>query len=61
MVRLFICIASELAYNLSRVSNAYRLKNEGLLRDYRKNGDEYWNLWEMGILENEWQHKKINS
>lgn len=28
---------------------------EGLLRDARKNGDEYWNLIEMGILENEWQ------
>lgn len=27
---------------------------EGLLRDSRKNGDEYWNLWEMSILENEW-------
>lgn len=27
---------------------------EGLLRDFRKNGDEYWSLWEMSILENEW-------
>jgi RimJ/RimL family protein N-acetyltransferase len=27
---------------------------EGLLRDSRKHGDEYWNLWEMSILENEW-------
>lgn len=27
---------------------------EGLLRDSRKNGDEYWSLWEMSILENEW-------
>ncbi|KEK22437.1 GNAT family N-acetyltransferase [Bacillus gaemokensis] len=27
---------------------------EGLLRDARKMGDKYWNLWEMGILENEW-------
>jgi RimJ/RimL family protein N-acetyltransferase len=27
---------------------------EGLLRDSRKNDDEYWNLWEMSILENEW-------
>lgn len=26
-------------------------KKEGLLRDARKNGDEYWNLIEMGILE----------
>ncbi len=33
---------------------------EGLLRDARKNGDEYWNLIEMGILEDEWRmnHKK---
>jgi RimJ/RimL family protein N-acetyltransferase len=27
---------------------------EGLLRDARKNDDEYWNLWEMSILEDEW-------
>ncbi|PEO52645.1 GNAT family N-acetyltransferase [Bacillus pseudomycoides] len=27
---------------------------EGLLRDARKIGDEYWNLWEMSILEYEW-------
>ncbi|MDX8046295.1 GNAT family protein [Gracilibacillus sp. S3-1-1] len=31
---------------------------EGLLRDSRKIGDEYWSLWEMSILENEW--KEIN-
>jgi RimJ/RimL family protein N-acetyltransferase len=29
-------------------------KKEGLLRDSRKMGDEYWSLWEMSILENEW-------
>ncbi|PJN87842.1 GNAT family N-acetyltransferase [Bacillus sp. mrc49] len=28
---------------------------EGFLRDARKNGDEYWNLIEMGVLENEWR------
>ncbi len=27
---------------------------EGLLRDARKHGDEYWSLWEMIILEDEW-------
>jgi RimJ/RimL family protein N-acetyltransferase len=27
---------------------------EGLHRDSRKNGNEYWSLWEMSILENEW-------
>ncbi|SMP68586.1 GNAT family N-acetyltransferase [Anoxynatronum buryatiense] len=34
-------------------------KKEGLLRDARKIGDEYWSLWEMSILENEWveRHK----
>jgi RimJ/RimL family protein N-acetyltransferase len=31
---------------------------EGLHRDSRKIGDEYWSLWEMSILENEW--KEIN-
>ncbi|MBT2655071.1 GNAT family N-acetyltransferase [Bacillus sp. ISL-18] len=27
---------------------------EGLLRDSSKNGDEYWSLWEMSMLEEEW-------
>ncbi|MEH7238887.1 GNAT family N-acetyltransferase [Bacillus sp. JJ1562] len=31
---------------------------EGLLRDTGKNGEEYWSLWEMGILENEWLQVK---
>lgn len=31
---------------------------EGLLRDSRKNDDEYWNLWEMSILEDEWLEKR---
>ena len=30
-------------------------KKEGLLRDARKNSDDYWNLIEMGILESEWK------
>lgn len=29
-------------------------QQEGFFRDARKNGDEYWNLIEMGILETEW-------
>lgn len=32
-------------------------KKEGFLRDARKNGNEYWNLIEMGILESEWKTK----
>jgi RimJ/RimL family protein N-acetyltransferase len=31
---------------------------EGLLRDSRKIENEYWSLWEMSILENEWLDKK---
>jgi len=31
---------------------------EGLLRDCRKNGDEYWSMWEMSILEREWRIQK---
>lgn len=27
---------------------------EGLLREARKVGNEFWNLWEMSILEREW-------
>ncbi|KKI94083.1 aminoglycoside adenylyltransferase [Bacillus sp. SA1-12] len=33
-------------------------KKEGLLRDARKIGDEYWSLWEMSILEDEWFTRK---
>ncbi len=31
---------------------------EGLHRDSRKIGSEYWSLWEMSILENEWLEMK---
>ncbi|KAB2328703.1 GNAT family N-acetyltransferase [Cytobacillus depressus] len=34
---------------------------EGLLRDSRKNGDEYWSLWEMSILENEFMTNRRSS
>lgn len=30
-------------------------QQEGFLRDASKHGNEYWNLIEMGILENEWR------
>ena len=30
-------------------------QREGLLRDVVKHGDDYWNLIEMGILEDEWR------
>lgn len=33
---------------------------EGFIRDARKNGDEYWNLIEMGILEDEWRKKNAS-
>ncbi|XQY90499.1 GNAT family N-acetyltransferase [Metabacillus sp. HB246100] len=32
-------------------------QKEGLLRDYRKCGNEFWSLWEMSILKHEWQQK----
>ncbi|KMN43365.1 MULTISPECIES: GNAT family N-acetyltransferase [Bacillus] len=31
---------------------------EGLLRDARKVGDTYWNLWEMSMLEYEWNNNQ---
>lgn len=31
---------------------------EGLLRDSKKVGETYWNLWEMSMLEYEWSDKK---
>lgn len=30
-------------------------KKEGLLRECRKIGNQYWSLWEMSILDYEWQ------
>jgi len=30
-------------------------KKEGLLRECRKIGNQYWSLWEMSILAHEWQ------
>ncbi|MCP3027056.1 GNAT family N-acetyltransferase [Halobacillus sp. A5] len=33
-------------------------KKEGLLRDSRKIGNAYWSLWEMSVLDNEWEHMK---
>ncbi|MEK4874088.1 GNAT family protein [Bacillus sp. FSL W8-0102] len=33
-------------------------KKEGLLRDCRKTGNDYWSLWEMSILEQEWFDQK---
>ena len=29
---------------------------DGVLRDARKNGNDYWNLIEMSMLENEWKY-----
>lgn len=34
-------------------------KKEGLLRDARKAGNQYWNLWEMSILEKEWRNRAV--
>ena len=33
-------------------------QKEGLLRDYQKMDEEFWSLWEMSILENEWADQK---
>ena len=33
---------------------------EGLLRDCRINGDEYWSMWEMSILEHEWRKSLVS-
>ncbi|RIW32708.1 N-acetyltransferase [Bacillus salacetis] len=32
-------------------------QKEGLKRDVQRYEDEYWNLWEMSILEDEWKKK----
>lgn len=33
-------------------------QKEGLLRDHQKMGEEYWSLWEMSMLEDEWERGK---
>lgn len=45
------------AFNESAVKSYEKvgLVKEGLLRDVRKMKDDYWSLWEMSILENEWR------
>ncbi|MCP3760879.1 GNAT family N-acetyltransferase [Domibacillus sp. A3M-37] len=32
-------------------------QKDGLLRDARKAGNEFWNLWEMSLLEEEWRKR----
>ncbi|HHL3304576.1 TPA: GNAT family N-acetyltransferase, partial [Bacillus cereus] len=32
---------------------------EGLLRESKKVGETYWNLWEMSMLEYEWSDKEL--
>lgn len=44
-------------YSAIRCYKKVGFQQEGLLRDARKNRDEYWSLIEMGILENEWKEK----
>lgn len=35
-------------------------QKEGLLRDCRKYEENYWSLWEMSMLENEWKQRGGN-
>ncbi|QQK75340.1 GNAT family N-acetyltransferase [Salicibibacter cibarius] len=35
-------------------------KRDGLLRDLRKMGDDYWSLWEMSMLEDEWGENRFS-
>ncbi|WP_152657984.1 GNAT family N-acetyltransferase [Oceanobacillus sp. CFH 90083] len=45
------------AFNESAIKSYEKVGfvKEGLLRDVRKVGDEYWSLWEMSMLESEWR------
>ncbi|SEO15144.1 Protein N-acetyltransferase, RimJ/RimL family [Amphibacillus marinus] len=47
-------------FNVSAVKCYEKIgfKQEGLLREARKVGDVYWNLYEMGMLEHEWMSIK---
>ncbi|QDI92632.1 N-acetyltransferase [Salicibibacter halophilus] len=35
-------------------------QKDGLLRDLRKMGDDYWSLWEMSMLEDEWEKNRVH-
>lgn len=49
-----------LDFNLSAISCYEKVGfvKEGLIRDKRKIDNEFWSVWEMSILENEWLEKK---
>ena len=70
MIKLAVIYAFEIAKADAVLLNVYTenpaakkcyekvgFKKEGLIRDARKHGDEYWNQIEMGILESEWKAK----
>jgi RimJ/RimL family protein N-acetyltransferase len=48
------------SFNLSAIACYEKagFVKEGLLREARKIDNEFWSLWEMSILENEWFEKK---
>lgn len=68
MLKEIVSIAFQ-QYNLHRVSlgvfdfnipaiKCYEkvgFKKEGLLRDYMRFGDKYWSMWEMSMLQKEWE------
>ncbi|MCU5376021.1 GNAT family N-acetyltransferase [Bacillus cereus] len=47
-------------FNMSAISCYEKIGfvKEGLLRESKKVGETYWNLWEMSMLEYEWSDKK---
>ncbi|PEJ03904.1 GNAT family N-acetyltransferase [Bacillus wiedmannii] len=48
-------------FNISAISCYEKtgFVKEGLLRESKKVGETYWNLWEMSMLENEWSDKEL--
>jgi RimJ/RimL family protein N-acetyltransferase len=44
-----------------RIYLKYGFTQEGYFRDFRRVGETYWGMYEMSMLESEWQNKKNSS
>ncbi|TYP73032.1 GNAT family N-acetyltransferase [Paenibacillus methanolicus] len=51
-----------LDFNLSAIACYEKagFVKEGLIRDKRKMGNEYWSVWEMSMLDKEWSQMRLN-
>ncbi|WP_280768712.1 GNAT family N-acetyltransferase [Salipaludibacillus daqingensis] len=43
-----------------KIYRRYGFKDEGFFRDFRLVDSEYWGMYEMSLLQDEWQQKQVN-